>query len=75
MQKRRKINSMAHREHTELAWALYVTEGYLANVAHLRTVNNYTLSPRALKALDRAVAAAQHTADDLRREIKLRSAK
>lgn len=50
----------------ELAWAVYVTEGYIANVAHLRAVNAYTLELGALAALDAAVAQAQATARRLR---------
>ena len=53
----------------ELAWALYISEGYAANVRHLRKVNSYTLNHRALAALDRALKAAEHTTDDLRREL------
>lgn len=61
--------TLAQQEQRELSWALYVTEGYVANLAHLRAVNAYTLSRRALAALDRAQKAAEHTAADLRREI------
>lgn len=53
----------------ELALALYVSEGYAANIRHLRKVNSYTLNHRALAALDRALKAAEHTADDLRSEL------
>ena len=69
MAKKRESVSPAQQAQRELSWALFVTEGYVANLAHLSAVNAYTLNARALRALRRAKEAAEKTASDLRREL------
>jgi hypothetical protein len=58
----------AQRRQRELAWLLFITEGYVANVAHALAVNAYTLEREALAKIKHA----HETADKL--VVQLRTA-
>lgn len=59
----------AQRRQRELAWRLYITEGYAANVSHALAVNAYTLDQSALAAMGQALAGAEATCIRLRRAM------
>lgn len=54
----------------ELAWMLYITEGYIANVEHALAVNAYTLDNRALRTMRFAQKQADAISVDLRAEMQ-----
>jgi hypothetical protein len=49
--KEEHIATLKQRHQRELAWLLYITEGYASNLAHARTVNAYTLNRGTLRML------------------------
>lgn len=67
------LRTLAHREHGELAWALYVTEGHAAILRNRIEVNRYTLPRATLRVLRDALARSEATAAELRAAITERS--
>jgi hypothetical protein len=63
------VHSMAARRHRELAWALYVAEGYAANLRNALTVNAYTLDRAALRTLRACLQGAEQHCKALRAEL------
>lgn len=63
---RKPVLSIEQRRQRELAWLLYITEGYAANVRHALTVNAYTLDRTALRGMHQAIRGAESTAQNLR---------
>ena len=60
------VLSFAQREQRELAWALYVAEGYAANLGHLLKVNAFTMKRHQLAAVKRAHRDAEKHALTIR---------
>lgn len=75
MRRKKAAATVDQQTQRERAWALYITEGYVANITHLEAVNAYTLNRQALAAITRAKKAAEHAASDLRRELSKRAEK
>lgn len=67
---RKKIVSPAQSRQRELAWALYVTEGYVANLAHLLAVNAYTMTRSDLQVIKHSRAQAEDIATQLREAMQ-----
>lgn len=63
---KKRLMSLAERRQRELAWMLYITEGYIGNVKHALAVNAYTLDFAALAIMGKAAASAEEVAADLR---------
>ena len=70
VKKRHRPTTPQQQEQRELAWLLYVTEGYIANVEHALAVNAYTLKHSALGLMRGARRRAQVTAKQLRHNLK-----
>ena len=68
--KKKQLASMAQIAQRELAWALYISEGYKANIERLITVNAYTLDQEVLKVLDNAYTSADNATAALRAKLK-----
>lgn len=62
----RKPTTMAQWRQRELAWILYITEGYHANLAKALAVNCVTFDSGDLTLVANAVARAEMTAKSLR---------
>lgn len=62
--------SFAQMRQRELAWLLYITEGYLANASHALAVNCVTFNQTDAALVERAIDRAQETADELRDLLK-----
>ena len=54
----------------ELAWILYVTEGYIANLEHALAVNCVTFENSDHDAVAEMISAAREQADNLRSALK-----
>jgi hypothetical protein len=54
----------------ELAWILYVTEGYIANLEHALAVNCVTFENSDHDAVAEMISAAREQADNLREALK-----
>lgn len=67
------LTTLAQIRQRELAWLLYVTEGYLGNLLHALAVNGITFSDADMESADRAVRATEAFSERLR--IQLRSAR
>lgn len=65
----RRPASPAQARHRELAWMLYITEGFRANVISACTVNTYTLDERTLAIMHKIEREAERACEQLRREI------
>lgn len=63
------ICTPAQRRQRELAWLLFITEGYAANVAHALTVNAYTMDRADLALMQQAEAHARATGTRLRKAL------
>ncbi len=61
--------TMHLRRARELNWALYITEGYVANLNHAVEVNAFTLQKDALAALKEVHAEAEQLAIKVRELI------
>jgi len=70
MARKQKVTSMEQQRQRELAWLLFITEGYAANVQHALTVNAYTLDPAALALMGRITQAAEITGQEIRRHMR-----
>lgn len=68
--KKKVAGSMEQQRQRELAWLLYISEGYAANVAHALAVNAYTLDPAVLALMDRMVQAAETTGQEIRQHMR-----
>ena len=66
----KKLATLDQRSQRELAWLLYITEGYAANISHALAVNAYTLHPRALRIMRAQLRRAEQACLDLRRDLK-----
>ena len=66
MRRRKSIATAAQSRQRELSWALYVTEGYVANIAHLQAVNAYTMTRADLQIIKQARKQAEDIALMLR---------
>lgn len=66
---KRKVYTFEQRRQRELAWLLYITEGYIANVANALQVNGATLDRRALATMKNAMRNAENTAREIRAEL------
>lgn len=64
--KREVTPTLALREQRELAWLLYVTEGYIASVVTAVAVNSFTLDNRALSVMQNALKDAEKTSASIR---------
>ena len=62
----RKPTTMAQWRQRELAWILYITEGYHANLAKALAVNCVTFENEDHDLVAEAVAQAEATAESLR---------
>lgn len=63
---RKRTVSPDQQRQRELAWMLYITEGYIANVEHAVTVNSYTLDRKTLSLMRHV----QRMADDCGRQLR-----
>lgn len=63
-QKKRPSQEQARQR--ELSWALYVTEGYVANLHHLMAVNVATMNVDDLKIVQMACRQAENISRALR---------
>lgn len=63
---RRASVSYAQMCQRELAWLLYISEGYSANIAHACAVNAATLDLESLRLCEQACEAAEDICDGLR---------
>lgn len=57
--KKKKGPSQAQSRQRELAWAMYVTGGYIGNLKHLLAVNAYTMSKDDIAVVKLAIQQAQ----------------
>ena len=55
----RRKTSEEQRRQRELSWAMYVTEGFIANLYHLRAVNSYTMRKADLAVVSTAIEQAE----------------
>lgn len=60
------VLSLAERRKRELAWALYVSEGYAANLRSLMTVNAFTMSRHDLRVVKAMLRDAEKHALGIR---------
>lgn len=54
----------------ELAWILYITEGYIANLEHALAVNCVTFEPSDANLVEQMIATTRDVADQVRSELK-----
>ena len=66
---KRKPPTMAQRRQRELAWALYITEGYIANMTHHINIKCLTLTNADYSALLGVRRKAEAAAADLRKRM------
>lgn len=59
--------SRTQRAHRQIAWALYITEGYAANMRHALDFNSYDCDGKQKAQMREAIAAAEIQAIKLRR--------
>ena len=64
--RQRKPASLAQWRQRELAWILYITEGYHANLAKALAVNCVTFENEDHDLVAAAISQAEATADSLR---------
>ena len=69
MKRNKKPCSMLQQRQRELAWALYITEGAAANLAHALAVNCVTFEPADAAALQKAIDAHDRAAQHIRRRL------
>lgn len=70
MARKKKALTPQQSEQRELAWLLFITEGYWSNVNHALTVNAYTLNELTLNEMQHALDSTRRTADRLRRRLQ-----
>ena len=68
--KKKQPVSMLQVAQRELAWLLYITEGYKSNIAGALTYNAYTLDARVLAMMEKLHVKACNTADELRNKLQ-----
>lgn len=56
--KEKEVSQLQSRQR-ELAWLMYVTEGYIGNLKHLREVNAYTMTRADIALVAHAISMAQ----------------
>lgn len=64
--KAKRQSSQQQARQRELSWALYVTEGYVANLHHLMAVNAATMNVDDLKIVQMAARTALNISKALR---------
>ena len=64
--KKEKVNSIRQIHQRELAWLLYISEGYLANLDHALTVNAVTMEAGDLAVIDAVRERAEANCGELR---------
>lgn len=69
MRRKKKIVSVKQSRQREVSWALYCTEGYIGNLAHLQAVNAYTMTKADLRLISQAKKSAEVTAQLLREAL------
>jgi hypothetical protein len=60
------VSSFEAVRQRELAWMLYITEGYLANLAHALAVNGVTFGPSDATAIQGIVEQVEKHSEKLR---------
>lgn len=63
---KKKPGSIYQMRQRELAWILYVTEGYIANLEHALAVNCVTFENSDHDAVATAISNARESADEIR---------
>lgn len=63
---KKKATSIRQIHQRELAWLLYISEGYMANLDHALTVNAVTMSELDLMAIDAVRSRAEANVNELR---------
>lgn len=66
---KKQDGTFLQRRIRELGWALYVSEGYAANLRNIVVANAYTMSNRELAPIKKALGVAEEVCTDLRAEI------
>lgn len=64
--KKRRAASIYQMRQRELAWILYVTEGYIANLEKALAVNCVTFEDQDRDAVEAAISSAREHAENLR---------
>lgn len=64
--KKDKVTSIRQIHQRELAWLLYIAEGYLANLDHALVVNAVTMEASDLAVIDGVRERAETNANELR---------
>lgn len=66
----KKIVSIRQIHQRELAWLLYISEGYLANLDHALTVNAVTMEAGDLAVIDAVRERAEANTEALREVLQ-----
>lgn len=63
---KKPLISPYQRRQRELAWVLYITEGYISNLEHALAVNCVTFENNEHDAVGELISAAREHADNVR---------
>lgn len=64
---KKPAKSFEQQRQRELAWLLYITEGYIANVEHAVTINCVTFNAKDMVAMDTLIRSLSKEADRIRK--------
>jgi hypothetical protein len=68
--KDKKPRSISEMRQKELAWMLYITEAYVANLRHAKAVNCISFSKSELRSINTLIDRANLNARELRDQLE-----